>query len=206
MMARKEAVLDRIRRRSKGGQGFPPPGRPESPAAPPGADLAALFAERLGEVAGTCEHVAGPEDVPQALRRHLGQAADGGKVVLARDTAHIGWGREGLDASPENPPAECVAGVTGAVCAIAETGTLVLSSDVPGGMEASLLPERHVCVLERKRIVGDMREAIEVALAGGDGMPGNLVFVTGPSVTADIEQTMVRGAHGPLGVHVMIVG
>jgi L-lactate dehydrogenase complex protein LldG len=96
-------------------------------------------------------------------------------------------------------------GLTGADAGLAETGSLVLASGPGRGRLASLLAPVHVAVLRRDRILYSLpdlfRRRPDLA-----AMPGsNLVCITGPSRTADIEQTLSRGVHGPREVHVVLV-
>ncbi|OQA31923.1 MAG: Lactate utilization protein C [Betaproteobacteria bacterium ADurb.Bin341] len=97
-------------------------------------------------------------------------------------------------------------GLTDCFCAIAETGTLMLHSapDLPPTL--SLLPETHVAVVPLERIVPTMEEAFARFRAQFSDMPPAVNFISGPSRTADIEQTIVLGAHGPCRVHVVLVG
>jgi L-lactate dehydrogenase complex protein LldG len=92
-------------------------------------------------------------------------------------------------------------GLTTVDHAIAESGTLVLAAGPGRPRAASLLPPHHVAVLPRDRIVFDL--AALFPLLGAP--PSALTFITGPSRTADIELTPVRGAHGPIGVTVVVV-
>ena len=94
------------------------------------------------------------------------------------------------------------AGVTGALCGIADTGSLVLVHGARQTLTASLLPEIHVAVLKTSRLVPNLAEAlrqpeIRTALAG--------VVVSGPSRTADIEMTLTIGVHGPGELHVFLI-
>ena len=98
-------------------------------------------------------------------------------------------------------------GITGCFCAIAETGTLMLLSgpDTPPG--ASLLPETHIAIVTSNRIVRGMEDAWELLRAErGVVLPRAVNFVSGPSRTADIEQTVTLGAHGPYRVHIILFG
>lgn len=95
-------------------------------------------------------------------------------------------------------------GVTGALVAIADTGTVLIG---PGkayeGLLAALCPH-HIVVLPANRIQPDL--AAGLTIAEGHVVPGSrLVFVTGPSRTSDIELTPVVGVHGPLRLDVVIV-
>lgn len=105
--------------------------------------------------------------------------------------------------------AEADLGLTGADLAIAETGTLVLASGAGRGRGVSLLPPYHVALFGRDQLVASLAEA-GVVLEGWEaarppGMGANVVFVTGPSRTADIELTLTRGVHGPREVHAVFV-
>ncbi len=96
-------------------------------------------------------------------------------------------------------------GVTSADAALAETGTLVICSGAGRGRLASLLVPVHVAVVRRDRLFPSLPDLFRLRpdLAA---MPGsNLVCITGPSRTADIEQTLSRGVHGPREVHVILL-
>ena len=89
-------------------------------------------------------------------------------------------------------------GVTGAVGGVALTGSLVMDSGRARTRLASLLPEVHVALLSRDRIVptpGDILHNVEEWFPRG--LPSNVVFVTGPSRSADIELEITVGVHGP---------
>ncbi len=90
--------------------------------------------------------------------------------------------------------------MTGVLCAIAETGTLVLSS--AAGRFASLLPMRHLALVREEQLVPTMAEALAKY---GDELPSAWVQATGPSRTADIELTLSIGVHGPGVVHVVLL-
>ena len=94
------------------------------------------------------------------------------------------------------------AGITGAVCAIAETGTLVIPSGKGQPLSASLLSEIHIAVIKSSQIVSSLEDALrkkEVREASA------VALVTGPSRTADIEMTLTIGVHGPKELHVFVV-
>ena len=100
-----------------------------------------------------------------------------------------------------SPPA----GLTGAFAALADTGSLVLLSGPDWPMSASLLPPLHIALLPRAALWPDM-VAFLAAHAPHDLIGGrNLVFITGPSRTADIEMVLTRGVHGPKRLAVVVV-
>lgn len=100
-----------------------------------------------------------------------------------------------------------LAGLSHAYAAAAETGTLALVSGPDNPTTLNFLPETHIVVIAADRIFGPY-EAIWQALRrdyGDRQMPRTVNLISGPSRTADIEQTMVMGAHGPRRLHVLIV-
>ena len=70
----------------------------------------------------------------------------------------------------------------------------------------SLLPETHIAVVHRSRIVSKMEDAWAALRAETRELPRAVSFISGPSRTADIEQTVTLGAHGPYRVHIVLVG
>ncbi|HOL71293.1 MAG TPA: lactate utilization protein [Bryobacteraceae bacterium] len=95
-------------------------------------------------------------------------------------------------------------GITSADYALADTGTLVLFSSPEEARMVSLLPPVHVAVVPRGRILTGLDELLtEVPLPADRS--SSMLFITGPSRTADIEQILVRGVHGPGEIHVIVV-
>ena len=92
------------------------------------------------------------------------------------------------------PCARADAGITGAEYALAETGTVVISSGEDKARATSLLPPVHIVLLPESHILPSIFEWVRLR---PDPMPANLVLVSGPSKTADIEQTLIVGVHGP---------
>jgi L-lactate dehydrogenase complex protein LldG len=95
--------------------------------------------------------------------------------------------------------------VTGAFAGVAETGTLVLVSGPEHPSTLNLLPETHIVVLRRDQLVGSYEDAWALLRVMGRGMPRTVTMVTGPSRTADIEQTLQLGAHGPRRLHIVLI-
>lgn len=93
-------------------------------------------------------------------------------------------------------------GITAVDYALADTGTLVLITGAGRARSVSLLPPVHVAVLKPQQIISGLDELIpllDVELASA------VVFITGPSRTADIELTLVVGVHGPQELHVILL-
>ena len=96
-------------------------------------------------------------------------------------------------------------GVTGADALLAESGSVVLASGRGRPRLASLLPLLHVTDVHTRRVYLSLEHLLAAEPALGSA-GSNLVAISGPSRTADIEMTLTRGVHGPGEVHVVIVG
>ncbi|HWK46877.1 MAG TPA: lactate utilization protein [Stellaceae bacterium] len=170
-----------------------------------------LFVGMAEEVQTTVDRVADPKDVPAAVAEYLTGQNLPAELVMAPDPA--------LDAYPwaDRPmlrirrdraqDADAVS-VTPAFAAIAETGTLMLTSDPTRPTTLNLLPDTHIVVLRADQVVGPYEEAwtrLRTAYPNGD-WPRTINFITGPSRTGDIEQRIQLGAHGPRRLHIVLVG
>jgi L-lactate dehydrogenase complex protein LldG len=92
--------------------------------------------------------------------------------------------------------ATCDIGITSADYALADTGTLVMLSSPQEARMISLLPPAHIAVVPRERILTGLDELFSVLPHPAEAS-SSMVLITGPSRTADIEQILVRGVHGP---------
>jgi L-lactate dehydrogenase complex protein LldG len=104
---------------------------------------------------------------------------------------------------------EAGSGITGVDFVLAETGTLVLSSVTEGVQVASLAPPIHIALYRRSQVVGSLDEVLaRLPIPNSQDKPASgrsVVFITGTSRTADIEQILIRGVHGPREVHAILV-
>jgi len=95
-------------------------------------------------------------------------------------------------------------GVTTADYLLADTASLALLGGRGRARSVSLVPSIHIAVVPANRIIGSYRQLL--SLMSARSLPSNVTIVTGPSKTADIEATLVHGAHGPREMHLFIVG
>ncbi len=119
--------------------------------------------------------------------------------------ADLDWSGAGLSIEPRPTQGHDRLGITGCLCAIAETGTLVFIPGPQMPTATTLLPDTHVVVLRASDVVATMEDAFTRVRAAKSRMPRAINFISGPSRTGDIEQTIVLGAHGPYRVHVLLL-
>jgi L-lactate dehydrogenase complex protein LldG len=107
----------------------------------------------------------------------------------------------GIEIAPPNDLASVASadlGITGAITGVALTGSLVVNSRRATGRLVSLLPKAHLALVPTPNIVPTPGDVLRnMAEWFPDGLPSNLVFITGPSRSADIELQITKGVHGP---------
>ncbi len=169
-------------------------------------DIVELFAERVADYRATV-HRTEAARLPALIATIL--AGWGVRRLVVPTGLPTGWldGATGIEIVRDAPPLTVEAldatdaVITTCAIAIAETGTIVLDASPGQGRRAlSLLPDRHLCVVDATRIVGTVPEA----LAGLDARRPQ-TWISGPSATSDIELERVEGVHGPRILDVVIV-
>ena len=181
-------------------------------------DRIALMIERLREYDAEVVECA-PDEVAGAVAAQL--EASGKRVFVAPAGLPAAWLAYGFDwkmdrdlTSAEIEQAEGV--VTAAFCGIAESGTIVLHhSSTEGRRVLTLLPDWHLCILYASQVVETLPEYFRRCeqapmLRPTDkdqslGTPTLATYISGPSATADIEMTRIKGVHGPRFLHVILV-
>ncbi|HZH46730.1 MAG TPA: lactate utilization protein [Roseococcus sp.] len=180
----------------------------------PRAGQVALFIRNVEKEFGTVERVPDLLAVPAAVADYLAAQNLPPSFAMAPhpELAALDWAsRPMLEFEARRGAASDSASLQHAFAAIAETGTLMLPSAGLRPTTLNLLPDTAMVYLRASRIVGAYEEAWDLlrgempdALTGGF-MPRNVMLVTGPSRSADIEQTLELGAHGPRRLHVILV-
>jgi L-lactate dehydrogenase complex protein LldG len=101
-----------------------------------------------------------------------------------------------------------LAAVSHAFTAVAETGTVVLTSGPDNPTTLNFLPDTHIVVVAAQDIAGDYETVWQRVREkfGVDALPRAINMITGPSRSADIGQILILGAHGPRRLHVLVVG
>lgn len=170
-----------------------------------GDGLVERFQRKAESLASTVVRVADPAQVPAAVAAYLEQGALGSAAVVTPELAGLMWAENGLSVRAGGAVDADKVGISGCFCAVAETGTLMLLSGPDTPATVSLLPETHIAVVLTSRIVATMEDAFALLRAECGTVPRAINFISGPSRTGDIEQTIVLGAHGPCRVHLILV-
>lgn len=211
-MSARDEILQRVRagvgkpdfaaRRAAAEALLSAPGRGPQPVI--GDELAARFKAKAESLASSVEVIAAQADAPTAIARFLVAGQFAGTAVITSDVASLDWAAAGLAVSLRAAVDADQIGISGCFCAIAETGTLMLLSGPATPASVSLLPETHVALVPISRIVATMEDAFALLRHEHGGTPRAINFISGPSRTGDIEQTIVLGAHGPCRVHLVL--
>jgi len=163
------------------------------------------FRIKSEQASSTVEVLADESQVPAAVARYLGAMKLPTSAVVWASLVGLDWAGAGLKVEARGAVDADLVGITGCFCAVAETGTLMMTSSPGTPAAVSLLPETHIAVVRASRIVPYMEDAWNLARAELGSLPRAVNFISGPSRTGDIEQTIVLGAHGPYRVHLVIV-
>jgi L-lactate dehydrogenase complex protein LldG len=165
---------------------------------------------RMAEYAlATVDQVASLDDAPAAVATLLARENLPTEMVMAPDAelAALPWAAQpALQIDRRAARDGDKVSVTVAFAGIAETGTLLLRSGSDRPTTLNFLPDTHIVLLPAERIVGSYEDGWDLLRATGEAMPRTVNYITGPSRSGDIEQTMQLGAHGPLRLHIVLVG
>lgn len=172
--------------------------RKDAAAGAPAQGLGATFAEALRSRGGTPHLVA---DV-DAARDVVGELCAGQRVVTDDDPV-LAPVLDGV-VTVTDPWAADI-GITTAVVAAAETSTLGLAFDAAHRRRTALVPPVHIALVPADRLVASYADALS-ALGALRPVPSGIRLVSGPSSSGDIEQVHIRGMHGPVQVHVVLIG
>lgn len=122
--------------------------------------------------------------------------------LAAKNIAAVLWG----SADSREQTFDCQASITDCRGGIADTGSIVVYSDPAFGRTTTLVVPVHIVFVPASRIMPDMIDALErVRQENPETLPSNIVFITGPSKTGDIEMKLVTGVHGPKFMYVILI-
>lgn len=198
--AREETARDRL--------GSPPRHQLPARAAPDADALEAQFVSYLKAQGTVVIEAASAQDTPASAARALSAAGLPLKLRTGSDVrlASLDWRAAGIARLEGRASPDDAASLSHALAGVAETGTLVLDSGAGNPTSLAFLPEVHLVALAREEIVGSYEEAMARvrAIYGKGEMPRALNFISGASRTGDIGGRIVRGAHGPRSLCVIL--
>lgn len=164
------------------------------------------FAARLERAAATVTRAQDPAAVVAQVVAYLEEQRIEPAIVTAphRLLDALPWS-EGITAVQRPVQDDDSTVLTVAFAGVAETGSLVMLSrpETPTGF--NFLPDNYLCVIQTSRIVDHLEDVWTWVREESGGMPRSLNFITGPSRTADVEQTIQLGAHGPRRLHAILL-
>ncbi|RFB79938.1 LutC/YkgG family protein [Methylovirgula sp. 4M-Z18] len=199
---RRQTVADRLAASPRGvvpqrGQGEP-------------AAQRALFKQMAEAAQASLSEIASYADVPQAVAEYLRANNLPATLKMGDDPrlTDLAWSATALEVSRGRSHGDDLNAVSHAFAGVAESGTLIMASGPDNPTTLNFLPDNHIVVVAAKDIAGDY-ESVWTRLREHFGkglMPRTVNMITGPSRSADIEQTLLLGAHGPRRLHIILVG
>jgi L-lactate utilization protein LutC len=222
----RQAFLERVRQAARAGQAHRAHVRrdldPNTGYAGGGPELCQRFADELTAVGGTAEIVDGLAAARWAVVEFLRRQGAASALCwrhalleqlelapLLEDLKIERLDHERLlEFEPTARRATMLAagvGITSASWAIAETGTLVMAAAPGRERVASLLPPVHLAIIAESQLLPDLFDLFAAVQPAASTLPSNLVFITGPSKTGDIELQLTTGVHGPGTIHVIVI-
>ena len=208
----RENILYRVRTALGRSEGAPPPPPPTVRLRIPEVSLEVRIASmtaRLEALAGRVLQAENPREAGELVAHAIaGQTAVASNAPFLRECGitSVAGVRSGIT-DREELQELCAAadiGITSADYALADTGTLVMLSTPFEARMISLLPPAHIAVVSCSRLLSGPDELFSI-LPDPGAASSSMVWITGPSRTADIEQILVRGVHGPGQITVVLV-
>ncbi|WP_319500769.1 lactate utilization protein [uncultured Draconibacterium sp.] len=167
--------------------------------------LGQAFKENLEAVNGSVYLCKSEEEFVEKLKAVL-QDVPKTELVCAEDDLRELLTKNGIGHQDYQERQQTIeAGITSCEFLIAHTGSVMVSSALQGGRQLSVYPPQHLVIARKDQLVDYLHSAYaKIREKYPDQLPSQITLVTGPSRTADIEKTLVLGAHGPRELHVFI--
>ena len=169
-----------------------------------GGDLVEHFTAKMLEKSATLTRLATLGEAGAEVERYLASGGAGRKVCVSKALAEIAW-PPGFEIEHRAAVREDETSVTPCFAAVAEAGSIVTLSGAGTPSTLNFVPENHIVIVHASQVVRHIEDVWAQWRASGQAMPRSVNIISGPSRTADIEQTLVLGAHGPYRVHVVLV-
>lgn len=169
---------------------------------PPIKNMTDCFLAAAKKNGATFTRISHRIQTPTAVAAHLREHGEKPELVLSSALFQLPWQEADIQIQMRPPLEDDSVGATEIAAAAADSGAMLLTGKNRYALSLSLLPPRHLAVLHACDIVPNLAALWKRI---GDGMPQLCSLLCGPSRTADIEQTLTIGAHGPIAVHIILV-
>jgi L-lactate dehydrogenase complex protein LldG len=201
----RQTVLAQIRQslaREAGAAITPLPGTGPRPAY--SGDIVEHFVAKMVEKSATVERLATLADVGPAVARFVAAWQAGPRVRVSGALAGLAWPAE-LEILHGAAVREDITSVTPCFAAVAESGGIVTLSGPATPSTLNFVPDNHVVLVHASQVQRHFEDLWAQLRASGRPMPRTVNIISGPSRTADIEQTIQLGAHGPRRLHILLI-
>jgi L-lactate dehydrogenase complex protein LldG len=165
------------------------------------------FMEEAQRVSASVVTLSAPDAVPAEVARLLAESSLQPQIRMGQDArlARLDWAAAGLSVAVGPSRGDDATGVSHAFAGVAETGSLVVLSGPDNPATLNYLPDNHIVLLSTADLHADLESVWnELRAATGGTLPRTINVITGPSRSADIEQTLLLGAHGPRRLHILV--
>lgn len=169
------------------------------------------FINKVEAVSGTVKCINNEQDIPIAINEYISSEAIPANFVAANNKTlkQLHWD-DSFNIEYRAASSNDITSLSVAYAGIAETGSLVLCSSAESATTLNFLPDNFICVIRRNEIFQSMEDIWDLLRSDIKQnklkeIPRSINFITGPSRTADVEQTIQLGAHGPRRLHVIIL-
>jgi L-lactate dehydrogenase complex protein LldG len=167
-------------------------------------DLVERFAAKMLEKSATLVRITSLSEVGEEVARHVASLGAARRLCVSKTLATIAW-PPGFEVEHRAARREDETSVTPCFAALAEAGAIVTLSGADTPSTLNFVPENHIVIVRASQVVRHYEDVWARWRASGLPMPRSVNIISGPSRTADIEQTIQLGAHGPRRLHVLLV-
>lgn len=169
-------------------------------------ELLLRFINKVKQAAASLEYINSQQDIVQAVVSYIKEHALDESLVRT-DTPLLNtlkW-PDSFQAEARAATSQDMVVLVEAYAAVAETGSVVMCSSENTPVSLNFLPDHYLCVVHKHRIVSSMEDLWDRIRQDGPMLPRAINIITGPSRTADVEQIIQMGAHGPRRVHLLLL-
>ena len=167
-------------------------------------DIVERFAAKMLEKSATLVRIGSAAEVGREVDRFLRAQQAARRLCVSRALAGIAWPAD-LDVQYRAALREDQTSVTPCFAAVAESGGVVTLSGPDTPSTLNFVPENHIVIVRASQVVRHFEDVWALWRANGVPMPRSINIISGPSRTADIEQTIQLGAHGPRRLHILLL-